>query len=72
MSKELDTGKYKARVVKRTYGDGTERWVLQASYTGLAFYDVSTHDMFGGALIAKDKYEQEKAQEHIVSEEVVA
>lgn len=71
MTKELITGNRDARVVERTYGDGSVRYWLQTNKNGLVFKDEDWYPDLMRAIDAKAEWLLEQAQAWVVSEKVV-
>lgn len=71
MTKELITGNNEARVIKRIYGDGQERYWVQLSTNGFPWSDYRVFNNRAGAVFAKNEWLLGKAQDHVVSEEVI-
>jgi len=71
MTKELITGNRDARVVERTYGDGSVRYWLQTNKNGLVFKDEQVYNDRLRAIDARDEWLLEQAQAWVVSEKVV-
>lgn len=71
MTKELKTGNNEARVIKRIYGDGQERYWVQLSINGFPWTDYRAFTNRAQAVNAKNEWLLGKAQEHVVSEEVI-